>query len=132
MTWIPACLESRYPKFFGSDDESYHEHPLTVVGVAEYNRSGSTGCSMACRLPLAWLQRNRLVIAAMDGGSMKRVGIYQWRTTVGELVESLTEEIENLFWLKPREKHLLVAYLLNDILARRGPADRGAAKGRAI
>jgi hypothetical protein len=87
---------------------------------------------MACELPYAWPWRNRLVITAPEEGFMKRTGIPSLRTTVGELVESLTEEIENLSGLEPREKRLLVAYLLNDILARRGCADRGAAKGWAI
>ena len=40
------------------------------------------------------------------------------QTTVGELIALLFDETQNLPWLKTREKHLLVAYLLNDMVQK--------------
>ena len=40
------------------------------------------------------------------------------QTTVGELIALLFDETQNLHWLKTREKHLLIAYLLNDMVRK--------------
>ena len=38
------------------------------------------------------------------------------KTTVGELIALLLDETQRLSWLKSREKHLLVAFMLNDMV----------------
>ena len=38
------------------------------------------------------------------------------KTTVGELIALLFDETQRLSWLKGREKHLLVALMLNDMV----------------
>lgn len=40
------------------------------------------------------------------------------QTTVGELIAVLFDETQNLHWLKTREKQLLVAFLVNDMVQR--------------
>ena len=39
-------------------------------------------------------------------------------TTVGELIAALFDETESLGGLKPRERCLMVAYVVNDLLRR--------------
>jgi hypothetical protein len=38
------------------------------------------------------------------------------RTTVGELIALLFDQTQRLSWLKNREKQLLVAFMLNDMV----------------
>jgi hypothetical protein len=40
------------------------------------------------------------------------------KTTVGELVAALFDETQHLNWLKAREKQLLVAFIVNDLVQR--------------
>ena len=40
------------------------------------------------------------------------------QTTLGELVSAIWEETEALFKFKPKERQLVVAYVLNDLLTR--------------
>lgn len=49
---------------------------------------------------------------------MKSAKIIRVQTTLGELVSALWEETETLFRLRPNEKKLVVAYVLNDLLTR--------------
>ncbi len=41
------------------------------------------------------------------------------QTTVGELIAALFDETQHLNWLKAREKQLLVAFIVNDLVQSR-------------
>jgi hypothetical protein len=56
--------------------------------------------------------------------SSKRIRI---QTTLGELVSVLWEETENLFKFKGNDKSLVVAYVLNELLASPGNRRHGGA-----
>ncbi|HVO92878.1 MAG TPA: hypothetical protein VMT22_08565 [Terriglobales bacterium] len=61
---------------------------------------------------------------------MKPVRIIQFKTTIGDLIASLSEEIEYLRGLKQSEKRLIVAYLLNDLVGRSVRARQHRAAGK--
>jgi hypothetical protein len=53
------------------------------------------------------------------------------KTTLGELVSAIWEETEALFKFKPKERQLVVAYVLNHLLTRSDDrSHRIATKGR--
>jgi hypothetical protein len=61
----------------------------------------------------------REILVVVQGGAMKSSKRIPVQTTLGELVSALWEEAETLFKFKRNEKKLVVAYVLNDLLARR-------------
>ena len=58
---------------------------------------------------------------------MKNSKTIRVRTTLGELVSALWEETETLSKLKPTERQLVVAYVLNDLLGRPNGGSHGIA-----
>src|SRR5256885_7181807 len=58
----------------------------------------------------------RFANAGAEYGSTMNTSI---QTTVGELIAALFDETQHLNWLKARERQLLVAFIVNDLVQSR-------------